>query len=78
MASYHHFTSTTFTTLVILFTIFSSLRASDIEFQVGGDSGWVVPPANNSEIYNQWASGERFTVGDTVRKFYNFATILHL
>ncbi|KAL8097694.1 early nodulin-like protein 21 [Apium graveolens] len=81
MASYHHFTSTTFTKLVILFTIFSSLyllHASDIEFLVGDDSGWTVPPANNSEIYNQWASGKRFTVGDTVRFKYKKDSVMEV
>ncbi|KAK1359436.1 early nodulin-like protein 1 [Heracleum sosnowskyi] len=81
MASLHHFTSPTFTKLVILFTILSSLllfHASDIEFQVGGDSGWVVPPANNSDIYNQWASGERFSVGDTVRFKYKKDSVMEV
>ncbi|XP_062152161.1 early nodulin-like protein 21 [Alnus glutinosa] len=58
-------------TAVILFllTIFPSLHhfsVSSFEFQVGGTQGWVVPPANDSKIYNDWASENRFQVGDTL------------
>jgi hypothetical protein len=42
-------------------------------FEVGGDDGWVVPPASDGGMYNQWASKNRFLVGDSVRKIYCFA-----
>lgn len=52
------------TTLICLqnFTAFS------LEFQVGGNKGWIVPPANDSKVYNDWASENRFKPGDTIRK----------
>lgn len=39
-------------------------------FEVDGNDGWVVPPANDSKLYNDWASENRFRVGDSIRKFY--------
>ncbi|XP_059453948.1 piriformospora indica-insensitive protein 2-like [Corylus avellana] len=36
-------------------------------FEVGGDHGWVVPKAKHDrQMYNQWASQNRFKVDDTV------------
>jgi hypothetical protein len=43
-------------------------RADATAFEVGGDDGWVVPPASDGGRYNQWASKNRFLVGDVVRK----------
>lgn len=43
-------------------------RADATAFEVGGDDGWVVPPASDGGMYNQWASKNRFLVGDVVRK----------
>ena len=43
-------------------------RADATAFEVGGDDGWVVPPASDGGRYNQWASKNRFLVGDIVRK----------
>jgi len=40
------------------------------EFEVGGDGGWVLPKSRNHEMYNQWASQNRFKVDDTVRKYH--------
>ncbi|XP_020238072.1 mavicyanin [Cajanus cajan] len=55
--------------LVLLFAIFTTLprfSVASIEFQVGGSKGWVVPPANDTNHYNDWASNNRFHVGDTI------------
>lgn len=60
------------TVLVLLLTIFSSLQRSTVssfEFQVGEVKGWVVPHANDSKLYNDWASENRFKVGDSIRKY---------
>ena len=43
-------------------------HANATTFEVGGDDGWVVPPASDGGRYNQWASKNRFLVGDLVRK----------
>ena len=58
-------------TLLLLAIIISSIHhlpVHSLEFQVGGNRGWVVPPANDSKIYNDWASENRFQVGDTIRE----------
>ncbi|CAK9161739.1 unnamed protein product [Ilex paraguariensis] len=56
--------------VVVSLIIFSSLllahHVSSFEFQVGDKNGWGVPPANDSKIYNTWASHNRFKVGDTI------------
>ncbi|CAJ1947539.1 unnamed protein product [Sphenostylis stenocarpa] len=36
------------------------------EFQVGDSIGWVVPPHNDTNFYNEWASRNRFLAGDTI------------
>ncbi|XP_062105565.1 early nodulin-like protein 21 [Humulus lupulus] len=36
------------------------------EFEVGGTEGWVVPSSNKSNVYNDWASENRFQLGDTI------------
>lgn len=41
------------------------------QFEVGGDHGWVVPKSKNDQLYNQWASENRFKVDDTVCKYHN-------
>ncbi|XP_057479145.1 early nodulin-like protein 6 [Actinidia eriantha] len=46
------------------------------EFEVGGDKGWGTPPSKNDQIYNQWASKNRFNVGDILRFKYNKDSIL--
>lgn len=68
----NHFSKNSITlTLLLLTIIISSLHhlpVHSLEFQVGGNRGWVVPPANDSKIYNDWASENRFQVGDTIRE----------
>lgn len=39
------------------------------EFVVGERGGWAVPKANDTEIYNDWASSKRFKVNDTLSKY---------
>uniref|UniRef100_A0A0D9WB16 Phytocyanin domain-containing protein n=1 Tax=Leersia perrieri TaxID=77586 RepID=A0A0D9WB16_9ORYZ len=45
-------------------------RAGANTFEVGGEHGWVVPPSNEPGVYNQWASKNRFLVGDSVHFKY--------
>ncbi|KAF8408357.1 hypothetical protein HHK36_007506 [Tetracentron sinense] len=59
--------------ILLFFIIFSSLQhlyVSSFEFEVGETKGWVVPPANDSKLYNDWASENRFRIGDTLRFKY--------
>ncbi|KAH7684857.1 Cupredoxins domain-containing protein [Dioscorea alata] len=60
-------TSKLFLTLFFLFFSSSSLiLIHSFDFEAGDHEGWKVPPSNNTLIYNQWASKNRFTVGDTI------------
>ncbi|KAK9060500.1 hypothetical protein SSX86_021204 [Deinandra increscens subsp. villosa] len=43
---------------------------SAAEFQVGGAVGWRIPAANESQLYNVWASRRRFYIGDSLRFRY--------
>ncbi|KAK7844807.1 early nodulin-like protein 21 [Quercus suber] len=73
--------SSTTVLIVFLFTVFCSLHnfsVSSFEFEVGGTHGWVVPPANDSKIYNDWASENRFQVGDTVRFRYRKDSVMEV
>ncbi|XP_038889729.1 early nodulin-like protein 1 [Benincasa hispida] len=68
--------SNSFFTLFLLTTSFSAVAS--FEFQVGGVKGWVVPPANDSKIYNDWASENRFKAGDTVRFRYKKDSVMEV
>jgi len=48
--------------LVIVLTISASVSSYEHKLN------WVVPPANSSESFNDWASNKRFQVGDIIRK----------
>ncbi|GLT33163.1 hypothetical protein SLA2020_077740 [Shorea laevis] len=54
------------------------LLVSSFEFQVGGSNGWVVPPANDTRIYNDWASENRFQIDDTVRFKYRKDSVMEV
>ena len=59
--------------VVVFSALFSSLHlftAMCSEFEVGEDKGWVVPSSKNDQLYNQWASKNRFKVNDTISKYY--------
>lgn len=55
------------TTILCLVESLRCVRCS--EFEVGERTGWVVPLANDTEMYNEWASGKRFKIGDTISKY---------
>lgn len=72
MASFNFSLNST-TLLVLLLAFFSCLQISIVashEFQVGDLKGWVVPPSNDTDIYNIWASNFRFQVGDSISMHY--------
>ncbi|KAI9070428.1 hypothetical protein K1719_008316 [Acacia pycnantha] len=62
--------------LLILTTVLYC--ASGFEFQVGGSKGWVVPPANDTNIYLEWASHNRFQVGDSIRFKYQKDSVMEV
>ncbi|XP_010262498.1 PREDICTED: mavicyanin-like [Nelumbo nucifera] len=52
------------------------LSVNSIEFEVGDDKGWEVPPSKNQQMYNEWASQNRFQVDDTVRFKYKKDSVM--
>ncbi|KAJ4893957.1 early nodulin-like protein 5 [Raphanus sativus] len=64
-------------TVLVSFYMFSSC-VSSTEFEVGGDDGWIVPQSNKThgDVFNQWASHNRFKVDDTIRFKYNKDSVL--
>ncbi|KAL6609601.1 hypothetical protein ACP70R_034031 [Stipagrostis hirtigluma subsp. patula] len=63
---------------VLLLALLGALcrRAGATAFEVGGDDGWVVPPASDVDTYNQWASKNRFIVGDSVHFKYKKDSVM--
>lgn len=58
----------TLVTILVTFYMFSCV--SSTEFEVGGEDGWIVPKSRTyGDMFNQWASENRFKVGDTIRKY---------
>ncbi|KAF8378172.1 hypothetical protein HHK36_029509 [Tetracentron sinense] len=55
---------------------FDKEELSSPKTQVGDAKGWVVPPANDSKIYNDWASENRFRIGDTIRFKYGKDSVM--
>ncbi|XP_015883066.1 early nodulin-like protein 5 [Ziziphus jujuba] len=55
---------------ILIFLLFLStfkfFFVTSIEFDVGGTNGWNVPKTRDQQIYNQWASQNRFNVNDTI------------
>ncbi|KAJ7974713.1 Early nodulin-like protein [Quillaja saponaria] len=81
MASHSVSPSRQLVLLVLMITILSCLQyvsVSAFEFQVGDSHGWVVPPANDTKIYNEWASENRFLVGDSIRFRYKKDSVMEV
>lgn len=51
---------------VVLAVMNSSAKIAAREFKVGGEMGWHEPSPNDTAFYNQWASTNRFQVGDSL------------
>ncbi|KAJ1412712.1 Phytocyanin domain [Sesbania bispinosa] len=67
--------------LVLLLAILSGPQCfclASQEFQVGGSKGWVVPPANDTNIYNEWASHNRFHIGDSIQFKYKKDSVMEV
>ncbi|XP_071712231.1 early nodulin-like protein 7 [Rutidosis leptorrhynchoides] len=68
--------SSSFTSLVLIFFAIAIATVAAKEFQVGGHVGWRIPVANESELYNVWASRRRFHIGDTLRFRYDTDSVV--
>ncbi|CAN6819900.1 unnamed protein product [Brassica oleracea] len=65
------------TLVVILVSIYMFSCVSSTEFEVGGEDGWMVPQSKtHGDMFNHWASHNRFKVGDTVRFNYTKDSVL--
>ncbi|KAK6230088.1 hypothetical protein QUC31_001606 [Theobroma cacao] len=60
--------------LVLVFVVM--VAATSFEFKVGGEGGWRKPTGNESETYNEWATRNRFHVGDSLHFKYNNDSVL--
>ncbi|KAL1209200.1 Early nodulin-like protein 6 [Cardamine amara subsp. amara] len=61
--------------IFVLFYVFSLVSCT--EFEAGGENGWIIPQSSNqSDLFNQWASKNRFKVGDTIRFKYKKDSVL--
>jgi hypothetical protein len=58
-----------------LVMIFGCTVAHANNIEVGGESGWVVPPEKSDDMYNHWASLNRFQVGDTICTTLSFLNL---
>ncbi|KAK7266853.1 hypothetical protein RIF29_19511 [Crotalaria pallida] len=67
--------------VVLLLTIFFGLQSFSVasfNFQVGGTKGWIVPPPNDTDTYNDWASNNRFRVGDSIHFRYKKDSVMEV
>ncbi|MED6181211.1 hypothetical protein PIB30_017407 [Stylosanthes scabra] len=72
-------TSTSVVNVVVLVLLgVQCISVASLEFQVGGSKGWVVPPSNDTSIYNNWASHNRFQVGDSLRFRYKKDSVMEV
>ncbi|XP_044467184.1 mavicyanin [Mangifera indica] len=47
------------------------------EYEAGGDDGWVIPKGNDADqMYNRWASGNRFKPDDIVHFKYKEDSVM--
>ncbi|CAN6448381.1 unnamed protein product [Victoria cruziana] len=62
---------------IIIVTVgFLIFSANGLEFRVGGPRGWVEPAGNDTDKYNEWASENRFHVGDSLYFKYENDSVL--
>ncbi|XP_004489562.1 early nodulin-like protein 21 [Cicer arietinum] len=69
------------TLLVLLLALLCCLQCSIVDsydLLVGGPKGWVVPPSNDTDLYNNWASNNRFHVGDSIHFKYKKDSVMEV
>ncbi|XP_010487783.1 PREDICTED: early nodulin-like protein 1 [Camelina sativa] len=65
------------TLVAIIVWLYMFSCVSSTEFEVGGEDGWIVPTSKTrGDAFNQWASDNRFQVGDTLRFKYSKDSVL--
>ncbi|KAJ4960162.1 hypothetical protein NE237_020072 [Protea cynaroides] len=62
--------------IILSYTLLNLTTVSSFEFEAGGTKGWVVPHANNTKMYNEWASRNRFKIGDSIRFKYGKDSVM--
>ncbi|KAF3783541.1 Early nodulin-like protein 2 [Nymphaea thermarum] len=62
--------------IVIVMVGVLTLSANGLEFRVGGPRGWVEPTGNDTDKYNEWASENRFHIGDSLYFKYENDSVL--
>ncbi|RVW17169.1 hypothetical protein CK203_075938 [Vitis vinifera] len=63
--------------LIFLFFSLHFFPVISVEFLVGDDDGWALPSSKSGEqMYNEWASHNRFKVGDTVHFKYEKDSVM--
>ncbi|KAK7265037.1 hypothetical protein RJT34_32653 [Clitoria ternatea] len=71
------FSKTSYLLLLCMLLFFVGSNINCTEFEVEAQDGWVVPKSkDNSQMYNQWASQNRFKVNDTVRFKYKNDSVM--
>ncbi|XP_062115044.1 early nodulin-like protein 6 [Humulus lupulus] len=62
---------------LLVLSTFKFLSITCTDFAVGGEYGWKTPKSkNDSQIFNNWASKNRFIVGDTLHFEYDKDSVL--
>ncbi|KAM3380187.1 stellacyanin [Capsicum galapagoense] len=74
MGSTFSYTSLCF--IVVTIVSFVVAAASAEEFKVGDAVGWREPSANETDLYNHWASNKKFHVGDKLRFEYRNDSVI--
>ncbi|KAL9368512.1 hypothetical protein Peur_039711 [Populus x canadensis] len=60
------------------FVIATGLGNAEKVFKVGDEFGWQEPGQNSSAVYTQWASRNRFQVGDSLSFEYNNDSVIEV
>ncbi|MBA0783497.1 hypothetical protein Gotri_001202 [Gossypium trilobum] len=60
----------------VVFISMATLAIASFQFRVGGEGGWTKPTGNEPETYNEWASRNRFHVGDSLYFRYSNDSVL--
>ncbi|CAI9113467.1 OLC1v1014075C1 [Oldenlandia corymbosa var. corymbosa] len=77
MGSFKGFSSVSiFMIIITFFFCMQFCTVLSVNFEVGAKDGWAIPPSKNQDLYNDWASKNRFQVNDTLHFTYNKDSVL--